>query len=96
MPCRNSVRAHSLAAKNSAFSLCLPNPHADTPTHTYAHSLVPTQEKSFLFFCVVFHFLFFFLKRTYPNIWIINHLRFLRNWVFLSLVVLVFFFFEPY
>lgn len=43
-----------------------------------------------------FIFFFFFLKRTYPNIWIINHLRFLRNWVFLSLVVLVFFFFEPY
>ena len=89
----------SLAAKGFLFSLSPPD--SLSLTHIHTHRLLaritstptPTLKKSVLYFCVIFSFSFFFLKRTYPNIWIINHLRFLRNWVFFSLVVLVFFFF---
>ena len=92
----------SLAAKGSysvslsdSLSLSYTRTHTQAAGQNHKHAHTHTQEKRFLFLCVVFSFsfFFFFLKRTYPNIWIINHLRFLRNWVFLSLVVLVFFFF---
>lgn len=55
------------------------------PSHKHTYPLLNTLENksalpplfSFLTFLHVY-----FLKRTYPNIWIINHLRFLRNWLF--------------
>lgn len=80
------IESKTLAAKCSLFC---PLPDA----HMHAHTLVPGQNherahthphprKEFSIFLCCFSFFSFFLKRTYPNIWIINHLRFLRNWVF--------------